>query len=121
MNDLTRLAQLAEQHALSYASPHHFCLSVAGLRSIIEAARTTPPPAPVLSDAVLAHLDDLKDDAAAHIWPDDLERCQTSECVVQVASVRMGSPDGTTVPLFSRDQVAEAIEQAIGRASRGAK
>lgn len=65
--------------------------------------------------AVLAFLDDLKDDAAAHIWPDDLERCQTSECVVEVTSVRMGSPDGKTVPLFSREQVAEAIRAARAR------
>lgn len=42
MTDLTKLAQLAEQHSSSYASPHHFVLSVAGLRSIIEALAAQP-------------------------------------------------------------------------------
>lgn len=60
-------------------------------------------------NAVLEYLDTLQDDAAAHIWPDDLERCRTSECTVEVASVRMSSPDGKTVPLFSRDQVVDAL------------
>ena len=64
-------------------------------------------------ERVLAYLDDLEDDAAVHIWPDDLEMCQRSECVVKVYSVRMGSPDGKTVPLFSRDQVAEAVRAAL--------
>lgn len=91
MNDLTRLAQLAEQHALSYASPHHFCLSVAGLRSIIEAARTTPPPAPVLSDAEI-------DAIGFEQWGNQIGAMK--------ASYRA---------------YARAIEQAIGRASRGAK
>lgn len=58
----------------------------------------------------LDYLDDLKDDAAVHIWPDDLAKCQTSECVVSVYSVRMGSPDGKTVPLFSREQVQAALQ-----------
>lgn len=59
---------------------------------------------------VLARLDALGDDAAAHIWPTDLERCMRQECVVKVSSVRMGSPDGKTVPLFSREQVAAALK-----------
>ena len=69
-------------------------------------------------DAVLARLDALDDDAAVHIWPDDLEKCMTSECVVEVASVRMGSPDGKTVPLFSRAQVAEAVRTALAREAK---
>lgn len=71
----------------------------------------------------LDYLDDLKDDAAVHIWPDDLAKCQTSECVVSVYSVRMGSPDGKTVPLFSREQVQAALqwqaEQQKGDDGRG--
>lgn len=63
----------------------------------------------------LDYLDDLKDDAAVHIWPDDLAKCQTSECVVEVASVRLGSPDGKTVPLFSREQVAAALQWAASQ------
>lgn len=82
----------------------------------------TTPPAPGQverdrEDAVLAYLDKLEDDAAVHIWPDDLAKCQTSECVVEVASVRMGSPDGKTLPLFSRDQVRDAVRAA--RSSEG--
>ncbi len=50
MTDLTKLAQLAEQHSNSYASPHHFVLSVSGLRSIIEAAlRDAPQAEPLLT------------------------------------------------------------------------
>ena len=45
VTDLTKLAQLAEQHSSSYASPHHFVLSVTGLRSIIEAALSDAPTA----------------------------------------------------------------------------
>jgi hypothetical protein len=53
MTDLTKLAQLAEQHALSYASPHHFTLSVTGLRSIIEAAFPTQPrPQPLTTEQI---------------------------------------------------------------------
>jgi len=77
--------------------------------------RPVQPEQVAQDSAVLAYLDDLKDDAIAHIWPDDLERCQTSECVVEVTSVRMGSPDGKTVPLFSREQVAEALRAARAR------
>lgn len=71
-----------------------------------------------LIEQVLKRLDDLKDDAAAHIWPEDLKRCMTSECFVEVASVRMGSPDGKTVPLFSREQVAEALAAELERLER---
>ena len=88
---------------------------------VIAAAPTEAKPAQQDAvDAALAYLDDLKDDAIAHIWPDDLERCMTSECAVQVASVRMGSPDGMTVPLFSREQVADAIRAAISAKKVGA-
>lgn len=78
------------------------------------ASTASPAPSVTESDAVdaatvLARLDALKDDAAAHIWPDDLEKCATSECVAEVYSVRMGSPSGKTVPLFSRAQVVEAL------------
>ena len=71
-----------------------------------------------LIEQVLKRLDDLQDEAAAHIWPEDLKRCMTSECVVEVASVRMGSPDGKTVPLFSREQVAEALAAELERLER---
>lgn len=67
----------------------------------------------------LDYLDELKDDAAVHIWPDDLAKCQTSECVVEVASVRLGSPDGKTVPLFSREQVAAALQWAASQQATG--
>lgn len=62
---------------------------------------------------VLAYLDGLSDDAAAHIYPSDLEKCMTSECVVEVASVRAGNGYERTVPLFSREQVVDALE-AVG-------
>lgn len=66
-----------------------------------------------LSNAVLAALDALGDDAAVHIFPDDLDKCGRSECVVEVCSVRAGSPThGKTVPLFSREQVATALLEA---------
>lgn len=68
----------------------------------------------VPKEAVLAALDALGDDAAAHIFPDDLEKCSRSECVVMVTSVRAGSQThGHTVPLFSREQVATAINENI--------
>ncbi|MES1979597.1 MAG: hypothetical protein V4451_16265 [Pseudomonadota bacterium] len=60
-------------------------------------------------NAVLAYLDGLSDEAAAHIFPSDLEKCQTSECSVEVCSVRAGNPDEHTVPLFSREQVVDAL------------
>ncbi len=86
----------------------------AGLLTL--ALYTAPQPEQVAQDsAVLAYLDDLKDDAIAHIWPDDLERCQTHECTVTVASVRLGSPNGHTLPLFSRKQVADALRAARAR------
>jgi hypothetical protein len=66
-----------------------------------------------LSERVLQELADLKDDAAVHIHPRDLEKCASSECVVQVYSVRVGGPNGEhTVPLFSTEQVAQAIANA---------
>ncbi len=61
---------------------------------------------------VLAYLDGLSDDAAAHIYPSDLEKCMTSECVVEVASVRAGNGYERTVPLFSREQVVDALASA---------
>lgn len=63
--------------------------------------------------AALAHLDGLLDDAAGHIYPSDLRKCQTSECTVTVASVRMGNREERSVPLFSREQVVEAFEAAL--------
>lgn len=72
-------------------------------------ALSAPLPAGAQQAVALAALDALGDDAAVHIWPTDLEKCSRSECIVKVHSVRMGSPDGHTVPLFSRDQVAAAL------------
>lgn len=66
----------------------------------------------VTRNTVLAYLDGLSDDAAAHIYPSDLEKCMTSECVVEVASVRAGNGDESTVPLFSREQVVAALAAA---------
>lgn len=67
----------------------------------------------VVGKKVLQILDELGDDAIAHIWLDDLDRCCRSECVVKVCSVRMSDTDGShTVPLFSREQVAAAIAAA---------
>ena len=63
----------------------------------------------VTRNTVLAYLDGLSDDAAAHIYPSDLEKCMTSECVVEVVSVRAGNGDESTVPLFSREQVVAAL------------
>ena len=59
--------------------------------------------------ALLAYLVDMGDEAAVHIWPDDLDLCGRRECEVPVYSVRMGSPEGNTVPLFSLQQIAEAF------------
>lgn len=64
-------------------------------------------------EAVLSHLDELLDDAAAHIYPSDLQKCQASECTVTVASVRIGNRYESSIPLFSREQVAEALDAAI--------
>lgn len=73
---------------------------------------------PNLVDRVLATLDALRDDAAVHIYPDDLEKCSRSECAVTVYSVRVGDISGArSVPLFSREQVAAAITQAQGAKS----
>lgn len=58
---------------------------------------------------VLENLDALLDDAAAHIYPSDLKQCQQCECVVEVYSVRVGNPTERSVPLFSREQVVEAL------------
>lgn len=69
------------------------------------------------ADAVLAALDALGDDAAVHIFPDDLEKCGRSELAVTVFSVRVGSPvHGKSVPLFSREQVAAAMLAADNKA-----
>ena len=109
--------ELAEEalgwHAAGFCEDIMPELTVEALKAI-RAALPSPAPVPaaVPVERILAYLDDLKDDAAAHIWPEDLERCQTSECVVEVTSVRMGSPEGRTMPLFSREQVADAIRAA---------
>ena len=63
-------------------------------------------------DAVLAHLDGLLDDAAAHIYPSDLNKFQTGEHTATVASVRMGNRSERSVPLYSREQVVEAFDAA---------
>lgn len=92
----------------------------AAMESLIDHMQTVTQPEQVAQDSdVLAYLDDLKDDAIAHIWPDDLERCQTRECTVTVASVRLGSPNGHTLPLFSRKQVADALRAARARGEGG--
>lgn len=75
----------------------------------------TPPARTVQDSAVLAYLDGLSDDAAAHIYPSDLEKCSNSECVVEVCSVRAGNGIERTVPLFSRSQVVEALNAARTR------
>lgn len=71
---------------------------------------TRPAPSPEVVEALLA----LGDDAAVHIWPDDLEECSKSECVVKVYSVRVGSPEGKTVPLFSIEQIRAALRSLGG-------
>ena len=70
------------------------------------------------ADKALAYLDDLSDDAAAHIFPSDLAKCMTSECVVEVCSVRAGNPNEKTVPLFSREQVVAALASAAAPAQQ---
>ena len=70
------------------------------------------------ADKALAYLDDLSDDAAAHIFPSDLAKCMTSECVVEVCSVRAGNPNEKTVPLFSREQVVAALASAAAPAEQ---
>lgn len=104
-------ADLNAEYARGRADGWEACVNVM-LAAAPEAPAQAAPSAGEVERA-LAYLDDLKDDAAVHIWPDDLGKCQTSECVVEVYSVRMGSPDGKTVPLFSRDQVAEAVRAAL--------
>lgn len=82
----------------------------------LRAALTATQRAGELSNSVLAALDALGDDAAVHIFPDDLDKCGRSECVVEVCSVRAGSPThGKTVPLFSREQVATALIDAAAQ------
>lgn len=71
-------------------------------------------------DAVLAHLDGLLDDAAAHIYPSDLNKFQTGEHTATVASVRMGNSSERSVPLYSREQVAEAFDAAQAAQQGGA-
>ena len=61
---------------------------------------------------IITKLLDLKDEAAVHIWPDDLKKCRRSECMVRVYSVRMGSPTTKTVPLFSIEQIRYALIEA---------
>ena len=63
-------------------------------------------------DAVLVHLDGLLDDAAAHIYPSDLNKFPTGEHTATVASVRMGNSSECSVPLCSREQVVEAFNTA---------
>jgi len=105
-----------DEHIGALIAKHFGTLGADEYKRIHLLLRAALQPKQVAQDsAVLAYLDDLKDDAAAHIWPDDLERCQTRECVVGVTSVRMGSPNGNTVPLFSREQVAEALRAARAR------
>lgn len=89
--------------------------SDAELIALANRSQPNPPRVPddVVKDAVLNSLDDLGDEAAVHIYPDDLEKCDQCECVVSVYSVRMGSPSGKTVPLFSRQQVSAAIDAAM--------
>ena len=71
-------------------------------------------------DAALAHLDGLLDDAAAHIYPSDLNKFQTGEHTATVASVRMGNSSERSVPLYSREQVAEAFDAAQAAQQGGA-
>lgn len=65
-----------------------------------------------VGERVLAILDELKDEAAAHMYPDDLEKFSCRECTAVAYSVRVGSPDGKSVPLFTREQVVEALRAA---------
>ena len=81
----------------------------------------TPPPSQEYAELVLASLDALKDDAAAHIFPSDLRKCETGECVVKVCSVRVGSPHENSVPLFSREQVSDALADATHTLRMGGK
>jgi len=87
-------------------------MSLSATRAAIDAARKETS-CTEIHKAVLASLDALSDDAAAHIFPSDLQKCMTSECVVQVVSVRAGNPDERTVPLFSREQVDAALREAL--------
>ncbi len=50
--DLGKLNELAKVHALSYASPHHFTMSVSGLREVVAAiaALEAEPPKPVIPE-----------------------------------------------------------------------
>lgn len=61
------------------------------------------------------HTEKVIDSAPAHVFPDDLERLQSSECTATVYSVPMGDPDrGETVPLFSADS-HYALVEALGQ------
>ena len=46
----------------------------------------------------------------AHMYPDDLERFQEHETFAHAYSVKVGSPDGVSVPLFDSDQMQEAYQ-----------
>lgn len=73
----------------------------------------------VEASLVLKYLDNLLDDAAVHIFPDDLEKCSRSECAVTVFSVRVGGEHGShSVPLFSRAQVMEGLAHEANTAQK---
>ncbi|MES2634081.1 MAG: hypothetical protein V4669_13990 [Pseudomonadota bacterium] len=67
-----------------------------------------------LTDIVLQSLADLKDEAAAHMWPEDLERFTKSEATAKACSVRLGRPKAPqhTVQLYTAEQVRAAIDAA---------
>lgn len=92
-----------------------------GVASVAHQPITDTNTASGAADKVLAYLDDLSDDAAAHIFPSDLAKCMTSECVVEVVSVRAGNPNERTVPLFSREQVVAALASTPAQAGVPAK
>lgn len=55
-------------------------------------------------------------EAAAHMYPSDLEKFQESETFAHAYSVAVGSPDERSVPLYRAEHVEHVVHEAVLRA-----
>jgi hypothetical protein len=62
------------------------------------------------ADAVLAFLN--SDEAAAHIYPSELDRFKENECHGVAYSIAVGCPEERSVPLFTIEQIRAALQSA---------
>ncbi len=69
-----------------------------------------PPIAAVISDVEMP-------EAAAHIYPSDLERFQECETFGHAYSVAVVNPSERSVPLYTAEQVQEFARAAIAKAT----